>query len=96
LSSEAKNLIISLLQRDPSQRLSEIRDIKSHPFFAPIDWAQIANKGITPPIPRCPKRIDPAVVAMKLQSDRPTQAPMFDEAFDPIRHINGWSFVIEY
>ena len=46
LSSQAKDLIIRLLQRNPEKRLgfSSATEIKTHPFFAEIDWHAAAAK----------------------------------------------------
>ena len=47
LSEEAKNLIVSLLNRNPSKRLGAGPDgadeIKKHPFFKDLDW-QVAKE----------------------------------------------------
>jgi serine/threonine protein kinase len=56
MSNEAKNLIVHLLNRNPSKRLGAGQDgadeIKRHPFFDSIDWNRVANKQITVPKPR--------------------------------------------
>lgn len=48
MSNEAKNLIVHLLNRNPSKRLGAGQDgadeIKRHPFFDSIDWNKVANK----------------------------------------------------
>ncbi|KAM9154372.1 ribosomal protein S6 kinase delta-1 [Pangshura tecta] len=45
VSKEARSLIQQLLQFNPVERLGAgvagVEDIKSHPFFAPIDWADL-------------------------------------------------------
>jgi serine/threonine protein kinase len=49
---DAQDLIARLLNRDPHQRLgggeADYREIQQHPFFAPLDWAAVASKAITP------------------------------------------------
>ncbi|OMJ90631.1 hypothetical protein SteCoe_6904 [Stentor coeruleus] len=52
LSSEAKELIIDLLQRDPAKRLGAVRDaeeIKQHRFFKGIDWDSVYRRELCPP-----------------------------------------------
>ncbi|GLD95077.1 hypothetical protein PINS_up003702 [Pythium insidiosum] len=54
LSSEVKNLIAALLERDPTYRIGSrpgigVEDIKRHPFFAEIDWDVLERRGIRPP-----------------------------------------------
>ncbi len=55
LSDEAKNLIVSLLNRNPSRRLGAGADgadeIRRHPFFRNIDWQVVKNKELEPPRP---------------------------------------------
>lgn len=49
----AKDLISRLLERDPTKRLghgpSGTSDVKSHPFFAKVDWILLLNKRVKPP-----------------------------------------------
>ena len=46
MSLEAKNLIVHLLNRNPSRRLGAgpegANEIKRHAFFAEIDWDMVA------------------------------------------------------
>lgn len=54
VSEALKDLIRGLLTKDPSKRLGckkgvGLEEIKRHPFFLPIDWAQIAGHKIKPP-----------------------------------------------
>eukprot|EP01130_Rhizamoeba_saxonica_P001414 TRINITY_DN11274_c0_g1_i1.p1 TRINITY_DN11274_c0_g1~~TRINITY_DN11274_c0_g1_i1.p1 ORF type:complete len:445 (-),score=109.91 TRINITY_DN11274_c0_g1_i1:51-1385(-) len=48
MSSEARDLLSRLLDRNPDTRLSA-EGIKSHPFFSSIDWRQLEAKEIDPP-----------------------------------------------
>ncbi|KAJ2930558.1 hypothetical protein H1R20_g6543, partial [Candolleomyces eurysporus] len=52
ISSEAKSVMVGLLQRDPTRRLGANggEEIKRHPFFAKyIDWNLLMSKKIQPP-----------------------------------------------
>jgi len=53
ISSSAKDILNSLLQKDKNQRLGsgekDFEDIKSHEFFKPINWDDLIAKRITPP-----------------------------------------------
>ncbi|KAI9303950.1 kinase-like domain-containing protein [Cunninghamella echinulata] len=51
VSSEAQDLLTGLLTRDPNQRLGHNGPevIKSHPFFASIDWRKLMQKKVQPP-----------------------------------------------
>lgn len=52
-TTEAKSLLKGLLERDPSKRLGSTEDdakeLKSHPWFASIDWVKLVNKQVPPP-----------------------------------------------
>ena len=45
----AKDLILWLLNRDPSQRPNEFSEIKNHRFFEDIHWGKFAKKKAVPP-----------------------------------------------
>ena len=52
-SEELKDLLKKLLQKDPKKRIgigNDKTDLKNHPFFADINWDDIANKKIPPPL----------------------------------------------
>ncbi|XP_013096502.2 RAC-gamma serine/threonine-protein kinase-like isoform X2 [Biomphalaria glabrata] len=71
LSEEAKSLLSGLLAKKPKQRLgggeADVADIKSHPFFASINWEDLVAKKITPPF--------------KPQVTSETDTRYFDEVF---------------
>lgn len=52
VTDEAKDFILRLTEKDPKKRLGAkygIEEIKSHPWFADIDWVKLARKEIKPP-----------------------------------------------
>jgi hypothetical protein len=53
LSPDAKDILKGLLNRDPAKRLGcgpgDATEIKSHPFFAPIDWNALLMCRVPPP-----------------------------------------------
>ena len=53
LTPDARDICAKLLHKDPNQRLgsgaTDAEEIKSHPWFECINWAQILEKTITPP-----------------------------------------------
>jgi serine/threonine protein kinase len=55
LSEDCKNLIVSLLNRNPSKRFGAgpegAEEIKRHPFFLGIDWTGVKEKKMVPPKP---------------------------------------------
>ena len=52
LSTEGRNFVKGLLNRNPKHRLGAINDaedLKAHPFFAEMDWDALMNKMVVPP-----------------------------------------------
>ena len=52
LSTEGRNFVKGLLNRNPKHRLGANRDaeeLKEHPFFNDTDWDAMMNKMVTPP-----------------------------------------------
>eukprot|EP00397_Hematodinium_sp_SG-2012_P006571 GEMP01006605.1.p1 GENE.GEMP01006605.1~~GEMP01006605.1.p1 ORF type:complete len:343 (+),score=57.30 GEMP01006605.1:163-1191(+) len=51
MSAAAKSLCQGLLHRDPNRRLGGECDeeVKTHPFWGPMDWAAVLQRRITPP-----------------------------------------------
>lgn len=87
VSNEAKNLMKTLLQRDPSKRLGaskkDAEDVKADPFFKGVNWEDYYNKKVKPPqfhpIRRIFKEVNLEKMFGKLEDDVP--APRLD----------GWS-----
>jgi serine/threonine protein kinase len=56
MSLEAKNLIVHLLNRNPSRRLGAgpegAEEIKRHQFFADIDWNAVRERQLPVPKPK--------------------------------------------
>eukprot|EP00002_Diphylleia_rotans_P035952 TRINITY_DN7883_c0_g1_i1.p1 TRINITY_DN7883_c0_g1~~TRINITY_DN7883_c0_g1_i1.p1 ORF type:complete len:452 (+),score=91.06 TRINITY_DN7883_c0_g1_i1:185-1540(+) len=85
LSDYAKSLIAGLLQVDPTDRLgsglSDAEEIKSHPFFAPIDWLGLSQRRVNPPFrprvrsPADSSNFDP-VFTKEPPTDSPTGSPI--------------------
>ena len=54
LSEQAYDLIFKLLKKNPKDRLGhsekDSKEIKSHPFFKNINWTNILEKKVEPPI----------------------------------------------
>lgn len=52
LSTEGRNFVKGLLNRNPRHRLGATHDaeeLKAHPFFADIDWDALTKKNVVPP-----------------------------------------------
>lgn len=53
-STEAKDLVSRLMNRNPQSR-PEAVEIKSHPFFARIDWERLGRKEVVAPVVELPE-----------------------------------------
>ncbi|GAB7361965.1 hypothetical protein MBLNU230_g2002t1 [Neophaeotheca triangularis] len=52
LSTEGRNFVKGLLNRNPAHRLGakgDAQELMEHPFFADVNWTKLASKSITPP-----------------------------------------------
>ncbi|OCT70071.1 hypothetical protein XELAEV_18036992mg [Xenopus laevis] len=55
LDKDLQHLLGKLLVKDRKQRLGVRGDIRSHPFYKPIDWVALEEDGLQPPFqPRTP------------------------------------------
>lgn len=53
ISHDVKDLLVKLLEKDPSKRLGKhgAEEVKKHKWFKGINWTDVFNKKIDPPIP---------------------------------------------
>lgn len=82
LSTEGRNFVKGLLNRNPKHRLGAIDDaeeLKRHPFFADIDWEALTKKLITPPFK--PK--------LKSETDTSNFDPEFTNALNGASSLNA-------
>lgn len=100
LSKEAVDLLQKFFIKDPEQRLGSgpngLENIKSHPFFATIDWDSILAKKIKPPFtpklrsPTDTKYIDNEFTTMSIKESigtgdslNPENDPYSGFSYDP-------------
>ncbi|KAF2453321.1 kinase-like domain-containing protein [Lineolata rhizophorae] len=62
LSTEGRNFVKGLLNRNPKHRLgatSDAEELKAHPFFADIEWESLSKKNVAPPFkPKLKSELD--------------------------------------
>lgn len=95
ISSRAKDLIYSLLEKDPKKRLGSrnILDIKNHPFFAGLDWEKLAKKDISAPFkPLITNDLDTSNFADEFTLMTPMYSPAPTPAITP-KTFKGYSFM---
>uniref|UniRef100_A0A0K0ETV1 Ribosomal protein S6 kinase n=1 Tax=Strongyloides venezuelensis TaxID=75913 RepID=A0A0K0ETV1_STRVS len=98
LSPEAQNLLRCLFKRNPTRRLGSgpdgVKNIKSHSFFATIDWEKLLKKEIDPPF-------KPAVIGMdettyfdsEFTKKTPRDSPVHPPSAAAHELFRGFSFV---
>lgn len=71
-SEEAKSLIRRLLDVNPATRLGAngIQEIKSHPFFASVDWGKMFRKEIAPPFGNLPLKMSAPTVIVDVNGPK--------------------------
>ncbi|CAD8097447.1 unnamed protein product [Paramecium sonneborni] len=87
ISAEGRNLIKSLLQRNPIKRLGsgigDSKEIMHHPYFSDVDWEKVQNKELELPKPTKKIKINTQAIQNIFQT----------EHLEPSSHIHGWSYV---
>ena len=85
LTKDAKDFIMKLLNRVPSQRLGAgvngTENIKNHPWFKEIDWKIVINRRLKPPKP-----MSPTVAIDKIDEE------VFNEGKKYYVRLLNWSF----
>ena len=81
-----------MLNRNPYKRLGAgikgAGEIKAHPFFEGVNWADIlARKGVVPkPYPK-------QIVQQDIELEKVYGRGAFDESLKHLNRLNEWSFV---
>ena len=103
MSNEAKNIIVHLLNRNPSKRLGAGHDgadeIKRHAFFEGVDWDKVANRQNPVPKPRYTMQQYRDQFRNVVCSEEQKRNIFEDyEEIDSVnnKQVEGWSFVGEH
>lgn len=87
LSTEGRNFVKGLLNRNPKHRLGakdDAKELMAHPFFSDVDWDALCSKRVIPPFK--PK--------LKSNSDTSNFDPEFTSAFDQNAHLNKHAAIV--
>lgn len=90
ISTEAKDLIKQLLNRNPAQRLGAVNDgedIKKHAFFAGVNWEDVMAKRTSPPKPK-QKKFSGQMINKVIQDH------LIENPEQNRNYIPGWSFIL--
>lgn len=97
LSSEAQSLLRALFKRNPQNRLGAgpngIEDIKSHEFFATIDWPNLMEKKVRPPFIPAVSRDDAFYFDVEYTSKSPKDSPGGPVSASAHEIFRGFSFI---
>jgi len=97
-SDATQSLLSGFLEKDPNDRLSDPLKIKSHPFFAGIDWEKLYNKAIAPPyIPPVKDKMDDSQISPEFTEDSIDDGGAQDPKAKTVKqkplHFEGFTFV---
>ncbi|KAI3406842.2 YPK2 [Candida oxycetoniae] len=93
-NTDAQDLLIKLLQKDPSQRLSDAQEIKNHPFFKDIDWNKLLNKSYLPPFkPNVENLLDTSNFDQDFTNEKPQDSVVDDFLTESVqKQFGGWTY----
>uniref|UniRef100_A0A060T7D3 non-specific serine/threonine protein kinase n=1 Tax=Blastobotrys adeninivorans TaxID=409370 RepID=A0A060T7D3_BLAAD len=98
MDREARSLLQGLLTRDPKKRLgvNEAAEIKSHPFFAQIDWKRLMNKKYAAPFkPPVESAFDTSNFDAEFTSEEPTDSVVDKDFYlseSVQQQFGGWTY----
>lgn len=87
LSTEGRNFVKGLLNRNPKHRLGakdDAKELMAHPFFSDVDWDALCSKQVIPPFK--PK--------LKSNSDTSNFDPEFTGVFDQNAQLNKHAAIL--
>lgn len=94
---DCKDLLIHLLNRDPTKRLgcNGSQEIKNHAFFKQIDWKKLYDKNYLPPFkPPVKDNIDTSNFDKEFTDEKPVDSVLNDYLSDSVqRQFGGWTYV---
>lgn len=94
ISKEARDLIVLLMDRNPVTRLGTngALEIKKHKWFKGIDWEDVFNKKLDPPLPYLKRKVKKGngqiIISHPLDFEKERMIVQSDPNF-----IDGWSFI---
>ncbi|ODV80966.1 putative serine/thronine protein kinase [Suhomyces tanzawaensis NRRL Y-17324] len=93
-STDAQDLLIKLLQKDPKHRLNDATEIKSHPFFKDIDWVKLINKSYLPPFkPNVENLLDTSNFDSDFTNEKPQDSVVDDFLSESVQQqFGGWTY----
>lgn len=92
--TDAKDLLVKLLQKDPKLRLNDALEIKAHPFFKDIDWQKLLNKNYLPPFkPNVENLLDTSNFDQDFTNEKPQDSVVDDFLTESVqKQFGGWTY----
>ncbi|KAG7663610.1 YPK2 [[Candida] subhashii] len=92
--TDAQDLLIKLLQKDPKYRLNDAQEIKAHPFFKDIDWNKLLNKSYLPPFkPNVENLLDTSNFDQDFTNEKPQDSVVDDFLTESVqKQFGGWTY----
>ncbi|KAG2735978.1 hypothetical protein G9P44_000068 [Scheffersomyces stipitis] len=92
--TDAQDLLVKLLQKDPNLRMNDAHEIKNHPFFKDIDWNKLLNKSYLPPFkPNVENLLDTSNFDQDFTNEQPQDSVVDDFLTESVqKQFGGWTY----
>lgn len=89
MTGTARSIVTGLLARDPANRLGArgASEVKSHPFFASIDWVALAKKETRAPF--IPRNVDGSADTSNIDEEFTSRTPRDTPVMESILQSDG-------
>lgn len=93
-NTDVQDLLIKLLQKDPSKRLNDAIEIKNHSFFKDIDWNKLLHKNYLPPFkPNVENLLDTSNFDQDFTNEKPQDSVVDDFLSESVqKQFGGWTY----
>lgn len=97
VDENTRSILLSLLEREPANRLADAAAIKAHPYFKGMNWEKLLKKEIPPPfVPPVKGKLDVSMVDSSFTSERVTLSEGTDTGLigqDHQKKFEGFTFI---
>ena len=92
--TDAQDLLILLLQKDPANRLNDASQIRGHRFFKDIDWNKLLSKSYLPPFkPNVDNLLDTSNFDQDFTNEKPQDSVVDDFLSESVqKQFGGWTY----
>lgn len=92
--TDAQDLLVLLLQKDPAKRLNDASQIRGHRFFKDIDWKKLLSKSYLPPFkPNVESLLDTSNFDKDFTNEKPQDSVVDDFLSESVqKQFGGWTY----